>query len=137
MAYLDELLQQINSSNAMLTEWIQLRQGKLSVRVESFPLQPLFDLVAKGQPEFRMKAIRLSVDPTGAWVKADRVLTLFMVNTLMDNARKYTDEGGTVRVSAQEASDYVEVSVEDTGCGMSEDQVAHLFEYKPISDEQV
>lgn len=137
MAYLAELLQQINSSNAMLTEWIQLRQGKLSVRVESFPLQPLFDLVAKGQPEFRMKAMRLSVDPTDAWVKADRVLTLFMVNTLMDNARKYTDEGGTVRVSAQEASDYVEVSVEDTGCGMSEDQVAHLFEYKPISDEQV
>ena len=36
MAYLDELLQQFNSSNAMLTEWIQLRQGKLSVRVEFF-----------------------------------------------------------------------------------------------------
>ena len=28
-------------------------------------------------------------------VKADRALTLFMINTLAENARKYTPEGGT------------------------------------------
>lgn len=137
MGYLMELVHQVNTSNAMLTEWIQLQQGKLSVRIESFPLQPLFDLVAKGQPEFRMKKLQLCVQPTGAWVKADRVLTLFMINTLMDNARKYTDEGGSVTIAAQEGEDYVEVSVEDTGCGMSDEQVSHLFEYKPIADEQL
>lgn len=133
--YLTELTRQVNTTNAMLTEWIQLRQGKLSVRVESLPLQPLFDLVAKGKADFRLKGVQLIVEPTALWVKADRVLTLFMVNTLAENARKFTSQGGTVTVSARDAKEYVEVSVSDTGCGMSADQQAHLFEYKPVSDE--
>ena len=34
-------------------------------------------------------------------VKADRALTLFMINTLAENARKYTPEGGTIKVYAR------------------------------------
>ncbi len=34
-------------------------------------------------------------------VKADKALTLFMINTLAENARKYTPEGGTVKVYAR------------------------------------
>ena len=136
-AYLMELTRQVNATNAMLTEWIQLRQGKFSVRIESLPLQPIFALVAKGQAEFRMKGIELKVHQTDLWVKADRILTMFMVNTLTENARKYTPQGGTVTVSAREGENYVEVSVADTGCGMSAEQLEHLFEYKPISDEKL
>ena len=42
-----------------------------------------------------------------------------MLNTLADNARKFTEEGGSVHVSAQGGTDYVELSVTDTGKGMS------------------
>lgn len=136
-AYLQELVQQVNATNVVLTEWIKLRQGSLSVRIESFPLQPIFDLVAKAQPEFNLKGIQLVVHPTTVWAKADRVLTLFMVNTLADNARKYTLSGGKVTLLAQDNDDYVEVSVTDTGCGMTEEQLKRLFEYHPISDEQL
>ena len=41
---------------------------------------------------FHMKGIDLRVEDTKAVVKADRVLTLFMVNTLADNARKFTEK---------------------------------------------
>lgn len=136
-AYLQELVQQVNAINVVLTEWIKMRQGSLSVRIESFSLQPIFDLVAKAQPEFNLKGIQLVVKPTVVWVKADRVLTLFMVNTLTDNARKYTPSGGKVTLSAQESDQFVEVSVTDTGCGMSEEQLKRLFEYKPIHDEKL
>lgn len=136
-AYLQELVQQVNATNVVLTEWIKLQQGSLSVRIESFPLQPIFDLVAKAQPEFNLKGIQLVVQPTAVWAKADRVLTLFMVNTLADNARKYTSSGGKVTLSTQESDQFVEVSVTDTGCGMSEEQLKRLFEYKPISDEKL
>jgi hypothetical protein len=81
-----------------------------------------------------MKGIGLEVEPTEALVKADRVLTLFMLNTLADNARKFTPEGGQVSLKAQETADYVEISVEDTGAGMTDEQLQHLFDPKPIRD---
>ena len=132
--YIRELTAQINDYNDILTHWIQLRQGELNLKIETFPLQPLFDMVAKGRKSFGMKAISLDVEPTEAKVKADRVLTLFMLNTLADNARKFTPEGGQVTLSTQETDDYVEISVSDTGAGMSEEQLKHLFDPKPIRD---
>ena len=132
--YIRELTDMINAQNDLLTQWIQLRQGELSLHIESFPLQPLFDIIARGQKAFAMQGITLQVTPTEAVVKADRVLTLFMLNTLADNARKFTPQGGKVSVSASEADTYVEITVEDTGCGMSEEQLAHLFDTKTIKD---
>ena len=132
--YIRELTAQINDYNDILTHWIQLRQGELNLKIETFPLQPLFDMVAKGRKSFGMKNISLDVAPTEARVKADRVLTLFMLNTLADNARKFTPEGGQVTLATQETADYVEISVSDTGTGMSEEQLQHLFDPKPIRD---
>ena len=132
LAYIRELINQINSYNDVLTYWIQLRQGELSLHIESFPLQPLFDVLHKGRTSFQMKGVELNVETTDAVVKADRVLTLFMLNTLADNARKFTDCEGRVDVSATQTADYVEISVEDTGSGMTEEQLEHLFDHKIV-----
>ena len=128
--YIRELTDNINEQNEVLTQWIQLRQGELSMHVESFPLQALFDIVARSKKTFQMKGVDLRVSPTDASVKADRVLTLFMLNTLADNARKFTPDGGHVDISATESENYVEVSVADSGCGMSADALAHVFDHK-------
>ena len=133
MDYVGELTEEIERQNDLLTRWIQLRQGEVSLRIETFPLQQLFDMVGRSERTFAMKGVTLKVSPTEARVKADRVLTLFMLNTLADNARKFTDEGGTVSISAAESDDYVEVSVADTGCGLSEEQQASLF--TPLAPE--
>ena len=130
--YIRELTDNINEQNDLLTQWIQLRQGELSLHIESFPLQPLFDIVSHGKAGFGMKGLTLDVQPTTATVKADRVLTLFMLNTLADNARKFTDKGGSVTISATEEQNYVEVSVADTGCGMSAEALAHVFDHKIV-----
>jgi signal transduction histidine kinase len=131
--YIRELTDNINQQNNLLTRWIQLRQGELSLHIESFQLQKLFDIIARGKTSFEMKGVDLQVEPVDAIVKADRVLTLFMLNTLADNARKFTEHGGRVNVSANVIDDYVEISVKDTGCGLSEEDLAHVFEHK-ISD---
>ena len=77
-----------------------------------------------------MKGIRLVVKPTDAVLKADRALTLFMINTIADNARKFTPAGGEVVVEAQvKAEDkYVEISITDNGKGMDEEQLSHVFD---------
>ena len=135
--YIRELTDKINEQNDLLTQWIQLRQGALSLHIESFPLQPLFDIVSRSKTAFKMKGIHFDVIPTEAAVKADRVLTLFMLNTLADNARKFTPQNGQVNICAQEFDTYVEVSVTDTGRGMTADELAHVFDAKPIRNDNV
>lgn len=134
LGYIQELTDQINKYNDVLTQWIQLRQGSLNLHIESFPLQGLFDIVAHSRTGFNMKQVTLEVEPTTAVVKADRVLTLFMLNTLADNARKFTERNGLVTVSASETETYVEVTVSDTGKGMDQQTLDHLFDAKPVID---
>lgn len=129
-AYVAELAGKIEEYNDVLTHWIQLRRGHIDLHIESFPLQPLFDIVARSKTGFVMSGLQFTVGRTDAWVKADRVLTLFMINTLADNARKFTPSGGSVKVSAYEENDYVEISVEDTGRGMSAEQLDGIFDHK-------
>ena len=133
--YVRELTDQINDYNDVLTHWIQLRQGELSLKIESFSLQKLFDLIARGRKSFQMKGVDLQVEPTDAVVKADTALTLFMLNTLADNARKFTPRGGKVHVCASQTDQYVEIAVEDTGEGMTPEQLDHLFDAKPIRQD--
>ncbi|MBM6991713.1 MAG: DUF5112 domain-containing protein [Prevotella sp.] len=126
--YIAELTDSINEYNNVLTQWIQMRQGEVSLKIESFPLQSLFDLVARGRMSYKIKGINLLVAPTTCVVKADKTLTLFMINTIADNARKFTPEGGIVSVSATETPDYVQISVRDNGCGMTPEQLSHVFD---------
>lgn len=128
--YIGELIARINEYNDILALWIKMRQGSLSLNIENFALNPLLEVLQKGRRNFELKKQTLSVEPTEAWVKADKALTLFMINTLMENARKYTQEGGEIRVSAREEAEYVEISVQDNGPGLSEEDVACILHEK-------
>lgn len=64
----------------------------------------------------------------GVIVCADRELLLLVWNNLLSNAFKFTPAGGTVGVSLAEADGYAIVTVRDTGCGMSAETGAHIFE---------
>ena len=54
-----------------------------------------------------------------------------MINTVMrnliNNAIKYTNEGGLITISAKELDDKVEINVTDTGIGMDSDTTKLLF----------
>ena len=130
LEYVKDLAAEINEVNAVLTHWIQLRQGEFNLHIETFPIEQLFTIIAKGKRSFALRGIELNVKPTELCVKADRVLTLFMLNTLADNARKFTESGGKVIISATELADSIEISVADTGRGMTEDELAHVFDHK-------
>lgn len=129
LQYISELIDSINDQNDVLTHWIQLRQGDFNLHIETFPLQDLFDIVFRSKRSFSLRGITLMVEDTSAYVKADRVLTLFMLNTLADNARKFTPDGGEVSITSKLTDEYVEIAVSDTGVGISEDKLAHVFDH--------
>lgn len=128
--YVDELALEINRQNDVLTDWIKTRQGMVNLHIETFAVQELFDILAKNNHSFVDRGLTLDVHPTDGIVKADRSLTLFMLNTLADNARKYTPSGGNVTLQAEICDDYVELSVSDTGVGLSPDDIAHILNDK-------
>lgn len=134
LEYVSQLADLIGVCNAKLTHWIQLRQGDFKLHIESFPLCQLFDVIVKNAVSFRVRGITLRVENTEAVVKADRILTLFMVNTIAENARNHTAKGGTVTVWSETHDRYVEISVADDGCGMTKSQVDSLFSHKVIVD---
>ncbi|MBQ7779438.1 MAG: HAMP domain-containing histidine kinase [Clostridia bacterium] len=61
-------------------------------------------------------------------VKADAELLLLVWNNLFSNAFKFTDKGGKVSVSLTATEHHAIVKVTDTGCGMTPEVGAHIFE---------
>ncbi len=64
----------------------------------------------------------------GVIISADAELLSLVWNNLFSNAFKFTDEGGRVCLSLTADETYAYVSVSDSGCGMSAEVGAHIFE---------
>ena len=125
--YIGELAGEINTLNEVLSRWVKTTQGVVELHIESFALTDVFDMIGRSSSSFSLRGIQFEVQPTSAVVKADKALTFFMLNTLADNARKFTSEGGRVSVVAEECEGYVELSVSDTGAGMSDADISRIL----------
>jgi signal transduction histidine kinase len=81
-------------------------------------------------PQARAKRIGLDVPPCphGLTARADSEKFQQIVLNLLTNAIKFTDSGGVVGVTCEEAQDSVIVRVTDTGSGIAEDKLATIFD---------
>ncbi len=84
------------------------------------------DMDLRAQSQNRLLAVNFPSDlPT---VAADRSSLSEVISNLIDNALKYSNEGGSVYVTASVAdANYVKVSVQDNGIGMPSNVVGNLF----------
>ncbi len=141
LQYVAELTDKLEDHNVILERWIKMRRGDLNLSVERFSVREVFDIIEKSVPFFAARGITLDVKETDAVVRADRALTLFMVNTLVDNAGKFTPASGSIVVDAQEGEGFVELSVTDTGVGLSQKDIElilgeKVYDASLIGDEQ-
>lgn len=60
------------------------------------------------------------------YTNADRIIQLMQI--LIDNAVKFTAEGGEVTISAEYDDKKAILKIHDTGCGMDEETISHIFE---------
>lgn len=87
--------------------------------------------VAEERPEAAERHIQLTL-PHAPWpiptVQADWDLLFLAVHNLVDNALKYTLPGNTIEVRAFEDGSHVVIEVADTGPGIPENELPHVWE---------
>lgn len=88
------------------------------------------------EDSWEQKDIEFEVDiQDRAFVCADRGLMDLVWNNLLLNAVKFTPEGGAITLSQTSDDTHVMVSVKDSGCGMTDEVIRHIFEKFYQGDE--
>lgn len=81
------------------------------------------------EPVWSAKNIELDLDGVNeVYFYFNEQLMSHIWHNLFDNAIKFTQEGGQICVSCREENGMITVEVSDSGCGISEDAIPHIFE---------
>ena len=91
--------------------------------------EQLCESLLQFEPVWEKQGIEIDVNlAEGVRISADAELLSLVWNNLLSNAFKFTRQGGTVGVILTADSQYATVQISDTGCGMSPEVGAHIFE---------
>ncbi|BDG46670.1 ATP-binding protein [Parageobacillus sp. KH3-4] len=89
--------------------------GRIIRKFQGLAKEKQIDLSA----EFKNEDIQITIDPD----RIEQVLT-----NLIDNAIRHTDQNGTVKIIAERSGDGVTIHVQDSGSGISEEDLPFVFE---------
>ncbi len=129
-----ELISNINIQTEKLNFLIQslvkvsrLENGIVAVIPRENLINDLFDTIDFTQAAMQ-KHIELTVEKAGDLTAVfDLKWTGEALSNIIDNALKYTPEGGRVSVSASEYEMFVRIDIADTGIGIGEEETAKIF----------
>jgi len=113
----------------------KMEAGEMNLHLEKFRIQDVIE-EAVAMVDALAREKQLSLRQEGALfrdgnglVEADRDKVRRVMVNLLSNAVKYTPVGGVITVNAEPTADrMVRISVTDTGIGISEEHLAHIFD---------
>jgi PAS domain S-box-containing protein len=109
----------------------RISRGKIELRKDVLDLTPILDsAAATARPliEVRMHALELDIDRGNLWADVDPTRMEQVVVNLLNNAAKYSDNGGTIRLRARLEGAEVVISVKDGGIGIPPERLPEMFE---------
>lgn len=112
-----------------LLEWSRAQMGKIKFKPEK---QSLFAITEETFSLYGAKAIQkeialnnsLNID---SYAIADRNMLKTIFRNIVSNALKFTERGGAIEVSEEVQEDYIQITIKDTGVGISEEDLNKLF----------
>ena len=114
-----------------LQELSRVEAHAYQLDIRSVNVSSLVQTVAKRlSPQFESKRISLDLqlDSDLPLVHADEDRAVQVLTNLVGNALQYTPEGGLVTLSATRVGNEIQVSIRDTGIGISSEHLAHIFD---------
>jgi two-component system OmpR family sensor kinase len=135
-AALDAIEGEVDHMNRLVADLLLLAQAEAGMQLQKHLVELdtlILEVYRQAQlmsatrfPAGEGVAIRLGHEDQ-AVVEGDPDRLKQLLLNLIDNALKYTPEGGTVTVSLYRDPEWVRVSVEDTGVGIPPDVLPHIF----------
>ncbi len=128
---LDDLNEESDHLRGLIESLLSLARGdeRQITLNDTIDLSTLLEDVTESlRPLAEDKGLKLTFETTYIHTiqgDADSLIRLFI--NLLDNAIKYT-ESGSVRVSVNVEGNYVDVEIRDTGIGISEEHLPHIFD---------
>jgi signal transduction histidine kinase/ActR/RegA family two-component response regulator len=125
---------QVHHLNRMVDDLLdvsRITQAKFNLHKEPVQVATvLARAIETSQPLIEARKHRLSIEtPTEPlWVQGDRVRLAQVVANLLNNAAKYTAEGGQIWLSAEREAGEVSLRVRDTGIGIPADLLPRVFD---------
>jgi signal transduction histidine kinase len=123
---------------ADLIEVAELDTGKRELKLERLrPLQALNEAEDRFCDAAAQKHIRVEVQAYAdlSFVKADRRALRSILDNLLSNAIRYTQEDGEILLAAEEIKEFVQFTVKDTGRGIEADRLSTIFDrFNPFSE---
>jgi signal transduction histidine kinase len=116
----------------------RITKGKIELRFEHCDIRRIVDAVqVAARPFIDARRHQLEVDcgTEPLIVNGDPTRLEQVINNLVNNAAKYTEEGGRIRISAQGTPDHVIVRVSDTGVGIAPELLPKVFDLFTQGDQ--
>lgn len=131
--FMTDIVAEIDRENSIITDLltlVKLEKKTEALKIEKINVNELVELVLKRlRPIAAKKNIELvfeSFRPVSAEI--DDVKMTMVVSNLVENAIKYNVLDGWVRVSLNADYQYFYIKVSDSGIGMPEESLGHIFE---------
>jgi two-component system cell cycle sensor histidine kinase PleC len=103
----------------------RIESGKMRLERSEIALGPVLDeAVRKVQPEMERKQLAFAVEgPTDTHIEADPHALYQILGNLLDNAVKFTPEGGRIAVRTRHVPGAINIFIEDTGIGIPKEKI--------------
>ncbi|MFV0394603.1 MAG: sensor histidine kinase [Coprobacillaceae bacterium] len=108
----------------------KLENQKISLEVQSYNVcEQLCNCAISFQELWEEKNLEFEaeIEDIGI-IYADESLMEIVWNNLLSNAIKFSKEGGKVRISETSTEDTITISISDTGCGIDDTTIKHIFD---------
>ena len=112
-----------------LLEWSRAQTDRIAFEPRPIRLNSLvIEAVGIVTHHADNKQLRIDIDiPKDLILYADGYMMGTILRNLVSNAVKFTEKGGTIEIAARQTDDELEITIEDSGIGMTEKSLAKLF----------
>lgn len=121
--------QKLNFLIASLVKASRLETGMLVLKPECELVSPMLeDVFVQAAPGAEDKRLEIEFVPNDLYAYFDRKWTTEAVYNIVDNAVKYTPEGGKIVVEVLDMELFLRIEIRDNGIGIPENEIAKIFQ---------